>query len=115
MNSSKNFIFLEIPEFEGLNWTSMFSKFKIKGIQSENPVIRLDNFLFQGRWVINKKSNQSFLSKKKKNNRQNQKIPRSKGNNLILKNLNDFYFSAPSEIFLRKKLRLSRVELCLKI
>nr|UXY87632.1 hypothetical protein CcurKRNrm1_p102 [Cryptomonas curvata] len=65
--SPKEYVFLEIPEFQknGIGNSVIF--FKIFGINSERPIIRLDNTLFEGKWynvndssflLINKKKNQ---------------------------------------------------------
>ena len=50
------FIFIEIPEFEKNGITSPIIFFNIFGINSEKPVVRLDNFLFEGKWHIHNTS-----------------------------------------------------------
>nr|UXY88131.1 hypothetical protein Cry52Nrm1_p107 [Cryptomonas curvata] len=48
--TESQFIFIEIPEFEKNGITSPIIFFNIFGINSEKPVIRLDNLLFEGKW-----------------------------------------------------------------
>jgi len=112
----KTYVILEIPEFKGMNLTNKFNKIKITGIETEKPIVRLDNFVFQGKWYssnnsifysiyknpenikIKKEKFFSFLELKSKN----------KKNSKFLSNLshsNQFGF------FLKKRLRLFRISM----
>ena len=51
MKNNNSYITVEIPEFKGMDYTNVFKKFHIKGIETESPVIRLDNYIFEGKWV----------------------------------------------------------------
>jgi hypothetical protein len=44
------YIILEIPEYETSGTPSSIFYFNIYGINSEKPLIRLDNFIFEGKW-----------------------------------------------------------------
>jgi hypothetical protein len=117
MEQEKIHLIIEIPEFDGFNWTSMYSNLKIKGIESETPLIRLDNYLFEGKWisVIN---SSFFLSKKKKRDLKNHanklKIRNIKDTKFISVIVNHLNSQIPSENCVGKKLRIYRISLCLK-
>jgi hypothetical protein len=67
--TESQFIFIEIPEFEKNGMTSPIIFFNIFGINSEKPIIRLDNFLFEGKW--HNYSTSLFLGMTNKTNTKN--------------------------------------------
>jgi len=48
----KFFIFLEIPEFEGFFLDEKIKAMRLYGLDSEKPLLRLNNFLFEGKWIF---------------------------------------------------------------
>jgi len=110
------YIVLEIPEFRGMNLTDKIKKIKITGFETEKPIVRLDNYVFQGKWYLNTNSiffsiskniekinEKTFLSilklKNKSKNKKKSKFFSKSGF------LNQFGF------FLKKRLRLYRLSL----
>jgi len=63
VNFFSNYLKIEIPEFEDRNSCEKISYFKIYGIEKERPLIRINNYFFQGRWV--KKQNFLIFTRKK--------------------------------------------------
>jgi hypothetical protein len=58
-----NYLKIEIPEFEDRNSNEKIGYFKIYGIEKERPLIRINNYFYQGRWV--KKKNFVIFTRKK--------------------------------------------------
>ena len=48
VNFFSNYLKIEIPEFEDRNSCEKISYFKIYGIEKERPLIRINNYFFQG-------------------------------------------------------------------
>jgi len=48
----KFFIFVEIPEFEGFFLDEKVKAMRLYGVESEKPLLRLNNFLFEGKWIF---------------------------------------------------------------
>ena len=121
MEHEKIPLILEIPEFEGFNWTSMYSNFKIKGIESENPLIRYDNYIFEGKWISVTNSRFFFSKKKKKIDSKNHEDKLRARKTQIIKNrkfttvlVNLLNYQISHENCVIKKLRIYRISLCLK-
>jgi hypothetical protein len=116
MRKNSILVIIEIPEFEGLILTDKFSKFKIIGIETEKPIIRLDNYIFEGKWYYD--SNSVFFFQKKETTflNWNQKIrplifSKSK---YIKKKMGFFFFDNFNEnlnFFSNKRLRIFRIAL----
>jgi hypothetical protein len=49
---TKKHFSLEIPEFEGFYLTDDIYIFRIYGIESEKPIVRINQFLFEGKWIF---------------------------------------------------------------
>jgi hypothetical protein len=60
----KEYVFLEIPEFQKKGIGNSFIYFKILGLNSERPIVRLDNSLFEGKWYNFNSSSFLFSNKK---------------------------------------------------
>jgi hypothetical protein len=91
MEKKQILIIIEIPEFESLILTDKFSTFKITGIETEKPIIRLDNFLFEGKWYYNK--DPIFFFKKKEKS-------------LLQSNFKNFLISNNKNKFSEQKLKI---------
>jgi hypothetical protein len=63
VNFFSNYLKIEIPEFEDRNSSEKIGYFRIYGIEKERPLIRINNYFFQGRWV--KKKNFVIFTRKK--------------------------------------------------
>lgn len=48
----KKLIFIEFPEFEGHFIDESLKILKIYNIESEKPLVRFNNLIFQGKWVF---------------------------------------------------------------
>lgn len=65
MEEDSIFLTIEIPELEGIIVIDKFTNFRISGIITENPVVRLDNYIFEGKWFYSTDSIFCFPKKKK--------------------------------------------------
>jgi len=54
MKTIETFI-LEFPELEGKINHKKFSFFKIYGVNSEKPIVRMNNCIYEGRWLLSEK------------------------------------------------------------
>ncbi|ABW97900.1 hypothetical protein HAN_1g55 (nucleomorph) [Hemiselmis andersenii] len=116
MIPEKIYVILEIPEFKGMNVADKFKKIKITGLETEKPIVRIDNFVFQGKWYFNNNSIFfSFSKNVEKINEDRKKffsLFRLKRKN---KNKSSFVsklgFSNQLGFFLKKRLRLYRLSL----
>ena len=57
------FLLLEIPEFEKNEFPEKIYSFNILGLNSEKPIVRIDNMLFEGKWYICIDSSLFFIQK----------------------------------------------------
>ncbi|AFP65414.1 hypothetical protein CMESO_241 (nucleomorph) [Chroomonas mesostigmatica CCMP1168] len=119
MNKNQIYLTIEIPEFDEITFTEKFTFIRITGIESEKPILRLNNYLFEGKWFHSPASTFVF-SKEKINLFQSEKKTFSidffcdkKLKNLQqkFKILNSEFLSEPFGFFLYKRLRLHRIPL----
>jgi len=107
-------IVMEIPEFESNEFHKKFSFFKIYGMESEKPIVRMNEYIFEGKWFFSSSSPFYFTSKqfyefgKKKfylmNHRNNKNSPENR-------NLSKCQISKIQKSLLQKRLRLHRLPL----
>ena len=116
------YILLEIPEFEKNIIASSVVFFNIFGINSEKPVVRLDNFLFEGKWYYYNSSSFFFSNKKKSyKNSCNNNHSFFTGNSFFRNSSNDLNFIKNNNFKLlnvnciKKRLRLFRIPLVINI
>ena len=115
-------VLLEIPEFEKNVIASSIILFNIVGIQSERPIVRLDNFLFEGKWY-NYNSSSFYFSNKKKDYEKNYNSNHFFfiGNSFFTTSLSNFKFIKSNNFDLlninciKKRLRLFRIPLIINI
>ena len=55
LDFSPHFFQIEIPELENREVVHKNVSFKIFGLDSERPIIRMNNYFYQGKWVFGKK------------------------------------------------------------
>jgi len=120
--SSSQILVIEIPEFEGNENHENFSSFKIYGIESEKPVVRINENIFEGKWFSPSTFSLFFTEKKNlsSDNFLKEKIiyepdKKNYGKFKKLKILNKHKALKIYQSLLPKRLRLYRLPLCIKV
>jgi hypothetical protein len=118
----KFFIFVEIPEFEGFFLDEKVKVMRLYGVESEKPLLRLNNFLFEGKWIFF--LYRPMLFSKQIENKKERKIRKNFILNFLKKNdkftENVFFkknFKIDKNIFSieKKILRFYRIPLLIKV
>jgi hypothetical protein len=94
----KFFIFVEIPEFEGFFLNERVKVIRLYGVESEKPLLRLNNFLFEGKWVF-------FLYKPLLFSKQIEKNKKRKIRRKIILNFVEKNEKFTSKVFFKKYLK----------
>lgn len=122
LDFSSHFFQIEIPELENREVTHKKVSFKIFGLESERPLIRMNNYFYQGKWVFGK----NFIIFQSKNTKlseftiksnffvfpKNKKKTKIKTIAIDKNQLN--WSPSPKYIITSKKLRLYRIPLLVK-
>nr|UXY86723.1 general transcription factor 3C polypeptide 6 [Cryptomonas paramecium] len=108
------YLIIDIPELEKKNFLFSNIIFKIFGIESEKPILRLNNFLFESKWYI-PTENFIFLKTKKSDNFCNFSCSIEQKSFLSSSEFFNYYsykskqYSKQKKTFIRKCLRLYRI------
>ncbi|AEA38760.1 hypothetical protein CPARA_1gp102 (nucleomorph) [Cryptomonas paramecium] len=108
------YLIIDVPELEKKNFLFSNVIFKIFGIESERPVLRLNNFLFESKWYIPTESF-IFLKTKKLDNFCNLFYSIEQKSFLSSFSFFNYYsqkskqYSKQKKTFVRKCLRLYRI------